>query len=112
LYFRGQEYSFIGWRTGLSLDLHKTNQNKAHCSECKRELKPGEGIYKQYYGQRGYICLEDARKIILTVGNLENKDFGFTINVVGNLQKCSGDYGVGKITSQQVVDSIKKIDAE
>ena len=104
----GQEYPYIGWRTGLALHLARTNKNKAHCHECKRELMPGEGIYKSHHGDSGYICIEAARKIILTVGNFDGRDSGYTVNILDNLQKCSGDYGVGKYTSQQVADSIQK----
>ena len=106
----GQEYQFIAWPYGLVLLLDRSNKKIVHCRDCKRQLQPGEGIYQKCYCQNGYICLEAARKIILTVGNYENEDYGFTINMLGSLQKCRGDYGQGKYTSQQVADSIKKKD--
>lgn len=110
-YLDGQEYPYIGWPSGNALILHKTNQREAHCRDCGCELKPGDGIYRKAYGRNGYICLKAATKIILTVGNYDDQDVGFTINMLDNIQKCRGDYGIGKYSSQQIAESIKKQEA-
>ena len=107
-YLDGQEYPYIGWPQGFALILSQTNQRVAHCRDCGCELKPGEGIYRKSYSQNGYICMKATVKIILTVGNYDDQDLGFTINILDNIQRCSGDYAIGKYSSQQIADSIKQ----
>lgn len=58
---------------GCLIDLERNNQKPAACQDCHTRLQTGEGVYRNAFMGKGFVCFHCLRADTL----VRTRDFGF-----------------------------------
>lgn len=74
----------------IQYQFEKNNSGPVRCRDCRGDIAPGLGIYRDAYKRSGYLCFSCfAKEVPILTSNYKKEDSGFFVDTLGRLRACT-----------------------